>query len=315
MVKPTVKDGEERNGATARPLALLDAPIRTVSSIMRWRSGKSYTRRDWLLFGLSAAILFVVMFPLLWMVLASLRPDPEMFQRPPPIIPDTWTAEHYIELFTFTSFPRYFLNSIFVALISCVGGLTIALAAVYSISRFRFVGARSFAFFVLSIYMLPPILLAIPLYMLWLRIDQTNSLFALAITYLTITVPFSLWILRPYIETIPVDLEEQAMVDGCTRFQAFRKVILPQARPGLIAVSVFTFVVVWNEYLYALLLITEEPKRTISLGIGSLILESSVYSWGLVNAAGVLAIVPILVLFVSLQRLIVSGMTAGALKG
>lgn len=174
---------------------------------------------------------------------------------------------------------------------------------------------RAFTFGVLFIYMLPPILLALPFFRIWFQLDMLNSLPALAITYLTITLPFSLWILRPYIEAIPRALEEAAMIDGCTRFQAFRRVILPQAGPGIVASFVFTFVVVWNELLYSLVLISDEPKRTVSLGIASLILETSVYSWGLVNAAGVLATVPVLFLFAFAARHMVSGLGAGAVKG
>jgi ABC-type glycerol-3-phosphate transport system permease component len=163
--------------------------------------------------------------------------------------------------------------------------------------------------------MLPPILLALPFFRIWYNLDMLNSLWALGITYLTITLPFSLWILRPYIEAIPMALEEAAMIDGCTRFQAFRKVIVPQAWPGIVASFVFTFVVVWNELLYSLVLISDEAKRTVSLGIASLILETSVYSWGLVNAAGVLATVPVLFLFAFASRQMVSGLGAGAVKG
>ena len=260
-------------------------------------------------------VLLIVLLPLIWMLLASFKPNPELFQRPPTLLPQTFTLEHYVELWRFTSVPRYFLTTFLVAGIACFMGLMISLASVYAVTRFEFIGARPFTFGVLFIYMLPPILLALPFFRIWFNLGMLNSLPALAITYLTITLPFSLWILRPYIEAIPRSLEEAAMIDGCTRFQAFRKVIVPQAWPGIIATFVFTFVVVWNELLYSLVLISDEPKRTVSLGIASLILETSVYSWGLVNAAGVLATVPILFLFAAVTRHMVSGLGAGAVKG
>jgi multiple sugar transport system permease protein len=264
---------------------------------------------------LAVTVLLIMLSPLIWMLFASFKPNMELFQRPPRLFPENWTLEHYIELFRFTSFPRYFVNTFLVAGIACLVGILISLAAVYAVTRFNFIGGRPFTFGVLFIYMLPPILLALPFFRIWFNLGLTNSLTTLAITYLTITLPFSLWILRPYIESIPRSLEEAAMIDGCTRFQAFRKVILPQAWPGIIATFVFTFVVVWNELLYSLVLITDEPKRTISLGIASLILETSVYSWGLVNAAGVLATVPVLFLFALVTRHMVSGLGAGAVKG
>lgn len=260
-------------------------------------------------------VLLIVLLPLVWMLLASFKPNPELFQRPPTLLPQTFTLEHYVELFRYTTFPRYFLNTFLVAGLACLIGLLISLASVYAVTRFQFIGARPFTFGVLFIYMLPPILLALPFFRIWFNLGMLNSLPALAITYLTITLPFSLWILRPYIEAIPRALEEAAMIDGCTRFQAFRKVIVPQAWPGIIATFVFTFVVVWNELLYSLVLISDEPKRTVSLGIASLILETSIYSWGLVNAAGVLATVPVLFLFALVTRHMVSGLGAGAVKG
>jgi multiple sugar transport system permease protein len=260
-------------------------------------------------------VLFLALFPLLWMLLSSFKPNAELFQRPPKLFPETFTWEHYIELFRFTSFPIYFVNTFWVAILACVFGILISLCAVYSVSRFNFIGARAFTFGTLFIYMLPPILLAIPFFRIWFNIGMTDSLVALSITYLTLTLPFSLWILRPYIESIPRSLEEAAMIDGCTRFQAFLAVIVPQAWPGIVAAFVFTFVVVWNELLYALVLISDEGKRTVSLGIAALILETSVYSWGLVNAAGVLATIPVLVLFGFVTRHMVSGLGAGAVKG
>lgn len=261
------------------------------------------------------AVLMIVLLPLFWMVLSSFKPNVELFQRPPRVLPQAPTLEHYVELWNFTSFPRYFLNTFMVAGMACVVGVLISLVSVYAVTRFEFIGARAFTFGVLLIYMLPPILLALPFFRIWFNLGMLNSLPALAITYLTITLPFSLWILRPYIEAIPRALEEAAMIDGCTRFQAFRKVIVPQAWPGVVASFVFTFVVVWNELLYSLVLISDESKRTVSLGIASLILETSVYSWGLVNAAGVLATVPVLFLFALAARQMVSGLGAGAVKG
>lgn len=261
------------------------------------------------------AVLMIVLLPLFWMLASSFKPNVELFQRPPTMFTKSPTFEHYVELWEFTSFPRYFLNTFLVAGVACVVGVAISLMSVYAVTRFEFIAARAFTFGVLFIYMLPPILLALPFFRIWYNLNMLNSLWALGITYLTITLPFSLWILRPYIEAIPRALEEAAMIDGCTRFRAFMKVIVPQAWPGIVASFVFTFVVVWNELLYSLVLISDETKRTVSLGIASLILETSVYSWGLVNAAGVLATVPVLFLFAFAARQMVSGLGAGAVKG
>lgn len=195
------------------------------------------------------AVLMIVLLPLFWMLVSSFKPNIELFNRPPQILPQAPTVEHYVELWRFTSFPRYFLNTFLVAGIACVIGVKISLASVYAVTRFEFIGSNVFTFGVLFIYMLPPILLALPFFRIWFSLGMLNSLTALAITYLTITLPFSLWILRPYIEAIPRALEEAAMIDGCTRHKAFLLVIVPQAWPGIVASLVFTFVVVWNELL------------------------------------------------------------------
>lgn len=260
-------------------------------------------------------LLFLVLFPLLWMFFSSFKPSPELYVRPPRFFARDWTVTHYRELFLFTSFLRYFLNTAIVAGIACVVGVAVSLCGVYSVTRFRFIGARTLTFVMLFVYMLPPILLAVPFFQIWLSLGMLNTLTALMLTYLTITLPFAVWILRPYVDSIPRELEEAGRVDGCTQFQSFLRLIVPQTAPGVAAALIFTFVVVWNEYLYAQVLIRDESLRTVSLGIASLILETSIYSWGMVNAAGVAATVPVLVLFAFVQKAMVAGLTAGAIKG
>jgi multiple sugar transport system permease protein len=268
-----------------------------------------------LLSGIAFTILLLILFPLIWMFFSSFKPNPELYSRPPRLFPGAWTFEHYSELFLFTSFPRYFMNTVLVAAVACVVGVVVSLCGVYSVTRFKFIGGRTLTFIMLFVYMLPPILLAVPFFQIWFSLGMVNTLPALMLTYLTITLPFAVWILRPYIDAIPRELEEAGRVDGCTQFQAFVRLIVPQTAPGVAAALIFTFVVVWNEYLYAQVLIRDEFLRTVSLGIASLILETSVYSWGMVNAAGVAATLPVLVLFAFVQRAMVAGLSAGAVKG
>ena len=263
----------------------------------------------------AVVLLVTALFPLIWMFFSSFKPNPEMYNRPPRFLPEVWTFYHYEELFWFTSFLQYFWNTLLTAATASFIGVLVSLCGVYSVTRFRFIGARLFTFLMLFIYMLPPILLAIPFFQIWFSLGMLDTLTALMLTYLTITLPFSVWILRPYIDSIPREMEESARVDGCSQFQAFLRIIVPQTLPGISAALIFTFVVVWNEYLYAQILIRSEHLRTVSLGIASLILETSVYSWGLVNAAGVAATIPVLVLFVFIQKGMVAGLSAGAVKG
>ncbi len=276
---------------------------------------KLVDRKKVALTAFALVLLLIALFPLIWMFFSSFKPNPEIYMQPPRLLAIGWTGAHYEQLFWFTSFPRYFINTLATAATASVVGVVVSLCGVYSVTRFRFIGARLFTFIMLFIYMLPPILLAIPFFQIWFSLDMLDSLTALMLTYLTITLPFSIWILRPYIDSIPREMEDAGRVDGCTQFQAFRMIIIPQTLPGIAAALIFTFVVVWNEYLYAQILLRSEELRTVSLGIASLILETSVYSWGLVNAAGVAATIPILGLFVFIQRGMVAGLSAGAVKG
>ena len=264
---------------------------------------------------LALLICAVVLLPLLWMVISSFKPETEIYKVPPTIFPEKWSLEGYRLLFLYTKFPRYFLNTFIVATSSAVIAILLAIGGVYGVTRFRFVGAQIFTFLILMIYMLPPILLTIPLFTLWVRVGLADSLFSLTLSYVAITFPFALWMSRSYFDTIPIELEEAAMVDGATRFKAFIFITVPQAMPGLIATFIFTFILAWNEYVLALVLLSSDENYTVSLGVANLIASIALYSWPLVTAAGTLATIPILILFFFVQRRLVSGMSVGALAG
>jgi ABC-type glycerol-3-phosphate transport system permease component len=254
-------------------------------------------------------------FPLFWMVSGSFKSRGEIYKPPPTLLPQEWTTEGYKMLMYYTDFPAWFRNSLMVSVGASLFALVLGVGAIYGVARFRFIGGRVFTYIILITYMLPPILLVIPLYTFWVRIGLADSLLSLTFTYVTFTLPFALWMLRSYIETISPEMEEAAMVDGATRFQAFIKITLPQAVPGMIATFIFTFILAWNEYLYALVIISSESKKTVALGIGNLIGVKALFSWGMLNAAGVLATIPILLFFIFLQRRLVAGFSVGALKG
>ena len=264
---------------------------------------------------LALLICAVVLLPLLWMVISSFKPETEIYKVPPTIFPEKWSLEGYRLLFLYTKFPRYFLNTFIVATSSAVIAILLSIGGVYGVTRFRFVGAQIFTFLILMIYMLPPILLTIPLFTLWVRVGLADSLFSLTLSYVAITFPFALWMSRSYFDTIPIELEEAAMVDGATRFKAFIFITVPQAMPGLIATFIFTFILAWNEYVLALVLLSSDENYTVSLGVANLIASIALYSWPLVTAAGTLATIPILILFFLVQRRLVSGMSVGALAG
>ncbi len=275
--------------------------------------------RRWISQGFDAlvagVISLVVVLPLIWMLTSSFKPQNEVFRTPPTFLPEHFSLEGYKLLFTYTHFLVYLRNSFIVATVAALIAITLSVAGVYGVTRFRFVGSQLFTYMVLVVYMFPPILLVIPFYTLWLQLGLSDSLASLSLTYVAITYPFSLWMSRSYFSTIPIEMEEAAMVDGATRLGAFLRITVPQAMPGLVATYIFTFILAWNEYALALVLLSSEKNYTISLGVANLISGMAVYSWPMVNAAGVLATVPVLVLFFFIQRYLVSGLSAGALAG
>ena len=163
--------------------------------------------------------------------------------------------------------------------------------------------------------MLPQIFLIIPFLIFWSNLGFSDSLFALAVTMISFTLPFSVWMLRSYIESIPIALEEAALIDGATRLQAFYKVIVPGAIPGIVSTFIFCFILVWNDYLFALVLISSDKNKTLTLGLSMLTGGKAMWSWGVLSAGAVFTTVPILILFMFVQTRLLGGFSAGALKG
>jgi multiple sugar transport system permease protein len=259
------------------------------------------------------ALVVPIVFPIAWMFLSALKPLRELVTAPPTWLPATPTLEHFRQLLTLTSFPRYMWNSTVTALLTA--GITVGVATLgaYSLTRFTYRGRRALATFTLVSYMFPPILLAIPLFVAITRLGLADRLLSLAFAHISFALPFCLWLMWGYMKTVPVALEEAAMIDGASRLGAFLWVVVPMALPGVIAVGVLSFLVSWNDYLYALILITSEGNKTLSLGVSTFIGPMAV-EWGLINAAGVLVTLPVILLFGGLQRVIIRGFGAGALR-
>lgn len=266
------------------------------------------------IYGGAALLAFACGFPLFWMALTSIKPDREIITATPSI----WTAaphlDAYRRLFDQTKFDTYFLNSIWVAGGSTLMTILVAVLAAYGITRFRFKGRESIATVMLFTYMFAPIMIVIPFYIMMRKLGLTNSHFGLMLSYASFSLPFSMWLLRSFFQSIPLELEEAAMIDGASRPQAVARVIVPMALPGVIAVSIFTFIVAWNDYLFARVLIGKDELKTLPLGIQDLY-ESSVTDWGMIMAAGVMITIPALAFFVSVQRYLIAGWGAGGVKG
>ncbi len=253
-------------------------------------------------------------FPMLWMLLTSVKPDRDILTATPVF----WSWEvhlnHYRNLFDQTDFLIYFINSITVAASATLLTIFIATLAAYGITRFRFTGRDHIAAGMLFTYMFAPILIVVPFYILMKNYGLINTKLGLVFAYSTFSLPFSMWLLRAFFQSIPLDLEEAAMTDGASRPQAVARVIVPLAFPGVIAVSIFTFIVAWNDYLFARVLISENRMKTLPIGMNDLY-NATITDWGMMMAGGVVVTVPALIFFVMIQRYLISGWGAGAIKG
>jgi ABC-type glycerol-3-phosphate transport system permease component len=253
--------------------------------------------------------------PLVWMVLSSLKPDRETAAYPPTLWPRSLTLANYQELFRVSDFSSYLANSTFLATATTALTLLLATVAAYALTRFAFRLLRALGELSLLAYMVPPILLLVPIARIVTGLHLANSLPALVIVYTANLLPFGLWILRSYFEGVPIELEQAALVDGCTRFGAFYRVVVPQAVPGIISTGIFTFNAAWSEYLFASTLLTGGDMLTLSPGLALLMDQTGVYSWGMLMAAATLVTVPVIGLFVLAQKQLVGGWGEGAVKG
>jgi ABC-type glycerol-3-phosphate transport system permease component len=269
--------------------------------------------RLWI-YGLAALLLTICAFPLVWMVLTSIKPDREILTAVPTFIPSELTFDAYRRLFTSTNFAVYFKNSIVVAGAATLLTVAVGTLAAYGMTRFRFRGRELISTTMLFTYMFAPIMIVVPFYILMRELGLINSQLGLILAYATFSLPFSMWLLRSFFQSIPLDLEEAAMTDGASRPQAVLRVIVPLALPGVIAVTIFTFIVAWNDYLFARVLISSDNLKTLPVGIND-IYVSTVTDWGMMMAAGVVITLPALVFFVLVQRYLIAGWGAGAVKG
>ncbi|RSM74124.1 transporter [Actinoplanes sp. ATCC 53533] len=269
-----------------------------------------------------AVLVVVTLFPFLYMLMLSLRPIEEVLQNPGKLWvgPAEWTVSTYREVLTPAGrggqgFLRFLANSAIVSLAATALTLLVSIPGAYAVSRLRFTGRRQVHFLFLAVYLFPSILLAIPLFVLFTRLGLRGSLAGLTIVYIAQTVPVSIYMLRNYLSTIPVSLEEAAALDGYTRLQTIRKVILPLAAPAVTANALYVFMIAWNEFLFALLFLVEDRADwTVSLGLAQLSGGIEV-SKTVLMAGSVVLTLPIVILFFAAERLLTEGLTAGADKG
>lgn len=259
-------------------------------------------------------IAFVILLPFLWILLSAFKPEPELLRYPPTIIPDAWTTSNFTQFFKATNFQVAMFNSGFISALTALLALAVATPAAYVLARFQSPMFENIARFFVYIYMVPSILLVLPVYKIFFSLGLGNKLWALAPIYTAHILPLMLWTLRSFFAGIPVELEESAMIDGATRFQAFWKVVLPQAVPGMIATSIVAMNMGWGEYLFASTLLTSPDNMTISARLASF-MGRGVYNWGWLMAGALAVTAPLIVVAGFMQRHLIAGWGAGALKG
>ena len=253
------------------------------------------------------------LFPFAWMLSTSLKTESEAFRIPPTWIPLEPTGASYIEIWVRKNFGIYFFNSTIISLATALLSTFFGALAGYGFSRFFFKGRRFLIGFFLATQMLPGVLLVGPYFKILSKVGLYDTRTGLIIAFLTICLPFSTWMMKGFIDKVPVELDQSAMVDGCSRMGIFFKIILPVVSPGMVATILFAFLLAWGDLLWALCLTSSEPMITVTLGIARTVGEFRII-WPMLMAGSLVGGMPAIILYVFLQRLLVQGLTAGAVK-
>lgn len=262
--------------------------------------------------GLAAGLVFAG-FPILWMVMTSLKSNAEIFALPPKLLPERVTVAAYGAIFSDPVKVRFFLNSYLVAGVVTALTLLVAIITAYGLSRYTFRFKNTLSVFIISTQTVPPITLLIPYFGMVVALKIFNTYSALILTYMVFTLPYAILLMVGYLNTIPRDLDEAVLVDGGSSGTALWRVILPLAVPGIVATAVYTFLLAWNEFLFALTLTKSMDMRTVPIGI-QLLMGQHAFEWNEMMAMSVLGSLPLLVLYLFAQRYFLAGMTAGSVK-
>ncbi|MER7695191.1 MULTISPECIES: carbohydrate ABC transporter permease [unclassified Streptomyces] len=282
----------------------------TQTQVLRPDRKKSRLHLD--LIGLGVAL--VMVFPVYWLVISALRPNREIRSYDQTLWPTSITFDNFVRATEQPNFTTAIQSSLIVAVTAVVGGMIIATLAALAIGRFRFFGRKALVLIMILVQMLPPTAMLIPIYAQLNAMGGIDEYWGLIVVYLVSTLPFATIMIRGFVVNIPVELEESAMVDGCTRFQAFRRVIFPLLAPGLAAASIFALVNAWNEYLFAYILINDNSKYTLNVWLMTFTTERGT-DYGALMAASTMIALPVVVFFMIIQKKMAAGLTSGAVKG
>jgi trehalose/maltose transport system permease protein len=299
--------------ATTTAVRPVIADTSTISGTRQWTFGKVLNRV--LFWILVVVIIFYTVFPFVWAVISSIKPNAELFSTPVDYWPDQINLTFYQFVLDNGDFLRALRNSVIVSVTTVAISLALGSLAAYALGRLKFRGRTPVLYLILSMTMFPQIAILGSLYQMITALGLFDRLPALIIAYLTFTLPFTVWVLTNFFKAMPGELEEAALVDGATPFQAFARILLPLAAPGLVTTGLLAFIAAWNEYLYALTF-TQSRARTVQPAIASFSGNTQFeLPWGNILAASVLVTLPLVVLVLIFQRKILAGLTAGAVKG
>jgi multiple sugar transport system permease protein len=261
-----------------------------------------------------AGFLFVLLFPFYWMGITSFKPNEELITREGnPFWIKNPTLAHIKKLLFDTAYPDWLLNTMVIAVVATFLSLLCSVLAAYAIERLRFKGSRYVGMSIFLAYLVPPSILFIPLATMVYKLNLFDTRLALILTYPTFLIPFCTWLLMGYFKSIPIELEECALIDGATRWQILTRIILPLAVPGLISAGIFAFTLSWNEFIYALTFVSSSEVKTVPVGVVTELVEGDVYHWGSLMAGALLGSLPVAILYSFFVEYYVSGLT-GAVK-
>ena len=262
-----------------------------------------------------AVFVVLMLFPFYWMLITSIKPNRELYsQKVMPLIVYQPTLKHYIDLLTETNFLTWTYNTMLVAVVTTVVSVVLGTMIAYPLARMRFPGSAVVAIGVAATYLVPQPLLFIPMSDIINRLELGNTLTAVMLTYPTLLIPFSAWLLMGYFKSVPRELEESARIDGASRFQAMTRIVLPLCTPGLLSAAIFSFTLAQNEFLYALIFLAKSEVRTVPIGVVTELIRGDVFYWGQLMAGALLGSVPVAIIYSFFVDYYVAGLTAGSVK-
>ena len=258
-------------------------------------------------------IMFILLAPFLWILIASFRPNMELV-RNQTLIPQNITLENYVSLFTKSAYWKWVINSFIVSLYTVILSLPLIVAGAYSVYRTQFRGRNVLSFFLLSVYIFPTALLVVPIFKIFNGLSLIDSHLGCALMNTAFAVPFGIWLLQAFLRSLPPELEEAAAVDGISKIRTLFQIIIPQVAPGIIAIAMFAFIVSWTEYLFAMTLLLSNDLHTLPIGLTGIVFGQYRVNWGFAAAGAVGSALPVFILFLIVGRWFIRGISAGAIK-